>query len=87
MDFNQIAEDHKVHSNRILENIGITINLTDMPEHKEYTEYYLNRNWLARWYLRMFKWAKVMELKFNVQSAFLLAVLEKGDGLIEKRIE
>ena len=84
MDFNQIAEAHKVQSKRILENLGININLTEMPEHKEYAEYYLNRSRLMRYLLRTFKWAKVMELKFNTQSAFLLAVLEKGDGLIEE---
>ena len=84
MDFNQIAEAHKDHSHRILENLGLKINLTDMPEHKEYADYYLNRNRLMRYLLRTFKWTKVMELKFNTQSAFLLAVLEKGDGLIEE---
>ncbi len=84
MDFNQIAEAHKVHSHRILENLGITINLTDTPEYKKYADYYLNRNRLMRYLLRTFKWTKVMELKFNAQSAFLLAVLEKGDGLIEE---
>ena len=82
-DFDQIAEAHKVHSRRILENIGITINLTEMSEHKEYAEYYLNRNWLVRWYLRIFKWANVKELQFNVQVALLNEILERGQELIE----
>ena len=82
MDFNQIAEAHKVHSNRILENLGITINLTDMPEHKEYADYYLNRNWLMRYLLRIFEWNKVKELRFQVQCALLNEVLEKGGEVI-----
>ncbi len=82
-DFDLIAEAHKAHSQRILENTGITVNLTEFPEHKEYAEYYLNRNWLVRWYLRMFKWANVKELQFNVRVALLNEVLEKGTELID----
>ena len=82
-DFDLIAEAHKVQSKRILENLGITINVTDMPEYKEYVNYYLGRNWLVRWYLRTFKRADVMDLKWQVQCALLAATLEKGDELIE----
>lgn len=63
----------------ILKDIGITINLTEMPEHKEYAEYYLNRNRLMRFLLRTFKWTKVKELQFRVQCALLNATLEKGN--------
>lgn len=77
MDFDQIVEAHKVHSGRILKNLGIIINLTDMPEYKEYMDYYLNRNRLMRYLLRTFKWTKIMELKFNAQVAFLNEILER----------
>ena len=70
----------------IFDNIGITINLTEMPEHKEYAEYYLNRGELMRCLLRMFRWTKVKELQFNVQCALLNATLEKGNELIDETI-
>lgn len=63
----------------ILKDVGITINLTEMPEHKEYAEYYLNRSRLMRFLLRTFKWTKVAELQFRVQCALLNATLEKGN--------
>ena len=83
MAFNQIAEAHKVHSRRILENLGLTINLTDMPEHKEYVNYYLGRNWLARLFLGIFRNSKVKELRYDVQVALLNEVLERGQELID----
>ena len=70
----------------ILDNFGITINLTEMPEHKEYAKYYLNRGEMMRCLLRMFRWSKVKELEFNVQCALLNATLEKGSELIERGI-
>jgi len=73
---------HKVHSNRILDNLGITINLTELPEHKEYADYYLNRNRLVRWYLRTFEWTKLSSLLFQVQCAELNAIMEKGYEVI-----
>jgi len=78
MDFCEIAENHKAHSKRILDNLGIKINLSDMPEHKEYVKYYLGRNRLVRWYLRTFKWAYVSELQFNVRVALLNKVIARG---------
>ena len=68
----------------IFDNLGITVNLTEMPEHKEYTEYYWNRNRLMRFLLRTFKGNKVEELRINVQCAFMSAVLEKGSELIKE---
>ena len=68
----------------MLKDIGITINLTEMPEYKEYVEYYLNRGELMRCLLRMFRRSKVEELQFNVQCALLNATLEEGSKLIEK---
>ena len=61
----------------MLEDIGITINLIEMPEYKEYAKYYLNRNTLMRFYLQIFKRAKVKELRFQSQCALLNEVLEK----------
>ena len=71
----------------ILKDIGITVNLTEMPEHKEYAEYYLNRGELMRCLLLMFRRAKVEELQFKVQCALLNAVLEKGSELIKDKPE
>lgn len=71
--------------NPIFDNLGITIDLTEMPEHKEYAEYYLNRNQLVRWYLLTFKRVKVQELKFKFQCTLLNATLEKGKELIDAR--
>ena len=68
----------------MLKDIGITINLTEMPEYKEYVEYYLNHGELMRCLLRMFRRSKVEELQFNVQCALLNATLEEGRKLIEK---
>jgi hypothetical protein len=66
----------------IFGNYGITVNMTEMPEYKDYAEYYLNRNRLMRYLLRTFKWTKVQELKFKVQLAILTATLEIGKELI-----
>ena len=68
----------------IFDNLGITINLTEMPEYKEYEEYYLHRNRLMRFLLRTFKWANVKELEFKIQCALLNATIEKGQELIEE---
>ena len=70
----------------ILKDIGITINLTDMPEHKEYAKYYLNRGELMRCLLLMFRPSKVKELQFKVQCALLNAVLDKGNELIDENL-
>ena len=66
----------------ILEDIGITINVTDMPEHKEYVNYYLGRNWLVRLFLGVFRNSKVEELRHDVQVALLNEVLERGHEVI-----
>ena len=66
----------------IFDNLGITINLTEMPEHKDYAEYYLNRSRLVKWYLRKFKLTKVQVLQLRVRCALLNAVLGKGSELI-----
>ena len=70
-DFEQIAEAHKVHSRRVLDNLRLTINLTDMPEHKEYSRYYLSHNWLVRFFLQVFRKDKLDDLRHNVQVALL----------------
>ena len=67
----------------IFDNVGITVNMTEMPEYKEYAEYYFNRNKLMRYLLRTFKWANVEELRFKVQCALLTETLEKGSELID----
>jgi len=69
----------------ILDNVGITINLTEMPEYKEYAEYYLNRGELMRCLLLMFRGTKVKELQLKAQCALLTATLEKGSELINAR--
>jgi hypothetical protein len=66
----------------ILDNVGITVNLTEMPEHKEYAEYYLNRGELMRCLLLMFRRAKVEELQFKVQCVLLNAVIEEGSKYV-----
>ena len=66
------------------DNVGITINLTEMPEYKEYAEYYFNRSRLVKWYLRKYKLTKVQVLQLRVRCALLSATLEKGSELIEK---
>jgi hypothetical protein len=66
----------------IFNNVGLTVNLTEMPEYKEYAEYYFNRNWLMRFLLRTFRSTKIEELRLKVQCALLSAILEKGNELI-----
>ena len=69
----------------ILKDIGITVNLTDMPEYKEYAEYYLNRNWLVRFFLQLFSKDKVNGLQHDVRCALLNEILERGQEMIEER--
>ncbi len=66
----------------VLDDLGITVNVTEMPEYKKYVEYYLSRNRLTRWYLRTFEWAKLSSLLFQVQCAELNAIMEKGGEAI-----
>ena len=61
----------------MLEQLGITINLTDTPEYDKFADYYLNHNRLMRFLLRTFKWTKVSGLIFQAQCAELTAIIEK----------
>ena len=75
----------KMHMMDYFGNYGITVNLTELPEHKKYAEYYLNHSPFRQFLLRTFNRAKVKELHFNCQCAFLNEVIKKGQEQIEPK--
>ena len=65
-------------SGRILENIGIKINLSEIPEYMEYMDYRYNAPWLVIQFRRIFMQAKISQLNFNAQLAMLNKTIEAG---------
>ena len=68
-------------SGRILENIGIKINLSEIPEYMEYMDYRYNAPWLIIQFRRIFMWVKISQLKLDAQLAVLNKTIEEGYDL------
>ena len=63
---------------RILDAIGVIINLSEIPEYMEYMDYKYNASWLIIQFRRIFMWAKISQLKFDAQVAVLNKTIEAG---------
>lgn len=68
----------------ILDDIGIHINTeTEVPELREYVEYYRDAPWLLKLLRTLFRARKVNDLRYKSQQAMLCVVLEKGLKTLE----
>ena len=63
---------------RVFENLGITVNLSKLPEYQIYRKAYLDKSRLVRFLLRTFLWTKIAKLSWDVRVAYLQKILEMG---------
>ena len=69
-------------SSMILDNIGIVVKVSEIPEHEEYWSYAFGAPWYLKIFRSIFRRRKLDELHKLSQLAFLNKVLEQGDKII-----
>jgi hypothetical protein len=74
-------EETEMSSQRLLDNLGIRINLVELPEYQAWKDGYGERSRLAKWFLRTFCWTRTQQLKWDLQVAFIRRVLEELEDL------
>ena len=72
-------------SQRVFDNLGITIDMREIPEFMAYHDYAWPSNRLVRWWRNKFRKEKIDMLTLAAQTAFLIKVLEDGKSEINER--
>jgi hypothetical protein len=67
----------------ILENIGLRVNVSELPDYMAYMDYRYNAPLLLIIWRRLFRKAVINDLHIKAQQAFLNAVMDQAKGSSE----
>ena len=83
--FSEIPLQVQKMSGRILDNLGITINLHECPEYMAYHNYIFGAHWIVKKFRLIFRKGEIARLKRLADTAFLILVLEQESEAIDNK--
>ena len=78
-----LVNGHTRNTRHVLGNLGLTVNVSNLPEYQAYQAFYVNRSPMMRFLLRTFLKRKIAAYKQDAQVAVIRRVIKQ----IEEEIQ